>query len=106
MVRSDTSYPHGGNPALTGPLRAVADRRGSARVSPVGNLAIAAAPANGRLRFSRQVYAAEPYASKDAQDVENERDGILGQSDGTTLLDARPSSDGYAATFSIALQTT
>ena len=55
---------------------------------------------------SRQVYAAEPYLSKGQQDVENERDGIYGQSDGTTLLDARPSGDGYAATFSIALQTT
>jgi protocatechuate 3,4-dioxygenase beta subunit len=55
---------------------------------------------------SRQVYAAEPYSSKGAQDVENESDGIFGQSDGTTLLDAQPSGDGYAATFSIALQTT
>ena len=55
---------------------------------------------------SRQVYAAEPYSSKGTQDVENERDGIYGQSDGTTLLDAKPSGDGYAALFSIALQTT
>jgi len=55
---------------------------------------------------SREVYAAEPYASKGPQDVPNERDGIFGQSDGTTLLDAKPSGDGYAATFSIALQTT
>jgi protocatechuate 3,4-dioxygenase beta subunit len=55
---------------------------------------------------SRQVYAAEPYSSKGAQDVPNENDGIFGQSDGTTLLDAKPSGDSYAATFSIALQTT
>ena len=48
---------------------------------------------------SRQVYAAAPYSSKGAQDVPNE-------SDGTTLLDAKPAGDGYAATFSIALQTT
>ena len=54
---------------------------------------------------SREVYAAEPYSSKGAQDVPNEGDGIFGQSDGTTLLDAKPSGDGYAATFSIALQT-
>jgi hypothetical protein len=56
--------------------------------------------------LGRQVYAAAPYSSKGAQDVPNESDGIFGQSDGTTLLDARPSGDGYAATFSIALQTT
>jgi hypothetical protein len=31
--------------------------------------------------------------------------GTGGQSDGTTLLDAQPSGNGYAATFSIALQT-
>lgn len=55
---------------------------------------------------SRQVYAAAPYSSKGAQDVPNESDGIFGQSDGTTLLDVQPSGDGYAATFSIALQTT
>jgi protocatechuate 3,4-dioxygenase beta subunit len=55
---------------------------------------------------SRQVYAAEPYASKGAQDMTNDRDGIYQQSDGTTLLDTQPSGDGYAATFSIALQTT
>jgi protocatechuate 3,4-dioxygenase beta subunit len=54
---------------------------------------------------SREVYAAEPYSSKGAQDVPNERDGIFGQSGGTTLLDAKPSGDGYAAAFSIALQT-
>jgi len=55
---------------------------------------------------SRGVYAAEPYSSKGAQDVPNERDGIFGQSGGTTLLDAKPSGDGYATLFSIALQTT
>jgi protocatechuate 3,4-dioxygenase beta subunit len=55
---------------------------------------------------SRGVYAAEPYSSKGAQDVPNESDGIFGQSGGTTLLDAKKSGDGYAATFSIALQTT
>ena len=55
---------------------------------------------------SRTVYAAEPYSSKGAQDRTNERDGIYLQSDGTTLLDAQPSGNGYAATFSIALQTT
>jgi protocatechuate 3,4-dioxygenase beta subunit len=55
---------------------------------------------------SRQVYAAEPYSSKGAQDVDNESDGIFRQSDGTTQLDAKPSGDGYAAPFSIALQTT
>ncbi|MDQ2965658.1 MAG: intradiol ring-cleavage dioxygenase [Chloroflexota bacterium] len=55
---------------------------------------------------SRQVYAAAPYSSKGAQDITNDRDGIFQQSAGTTLLDARPSGGGYAATFSIALQTT
>jgi protocatechuate 3,4-dioxygenase beta subunit len=55
---------------------------------------------------SRQVYAAAPYASKGAQDITNDRDGIFQQSDGTTLLDAKPAGGGYAATFSIALQTT
>jgi protocatechuate 3,4-dioxygenase beta subunit len=55
---------------------------------------------------SRGVYAVAPYSSKGAQDVPNESDGIFGQSGGTTLLDAKPSGDGYAATFSIALQTT
>ncbi|HEV8489461.1 MAG TPA: intradiol ring-cleavage dioxygenase [Candidatus Limnocylindrales bacterium] len=56
--------------------------------------------------LSRQVYAAEPYSQKGAQDMTNDRDGIYQQSDGTTLLNAQPSGDGYAATFSIALQTT
>jgi protocatechuate 3,4-dioxygenase beta subunit len=55
---------------------------------------------------SREVYAAEPYSSKGPQDVTNDRDGIYQQSDGTTLLDAQPSGEGYAATLSIALQTT
>jgi protocatechuate 3,4-dioxygenase beta subunit len=53
---------------------------------------------------SRAVYAGEPYASKGAQDVPNERDEIFGQSDGTTLLDVQPSGGGYAATLSTALQ--
>lgn len=55
---------------------------------------------------SREAYAAEPYLSKGPQDVTNDRDGIFGQTDGTTLLDAQRTGDGYAATFSIALQTT
>jgi protocatechuate 3,4-dioxygenase beta subunit len=55
---------------------------------------------------SRQAYAAEPYSSKGAQDITNDRDSIYQQSDGTTLLAVQPSGDGYAATFSIALQTT
>jgi protocatechuate 3,4-dioxygenase beta subunit len=54
--------------------------------------------------LSRQVYTTEPYASKGAQSMTNEQDGIFGQSDGTTLLDVQPSDNGYATTFSIALQ--
>jgi protocatechuate 3,4-dioxygenase beta subunit len=54
--------------------------------------------------LSRQVYATEPYASKGAQDLPNEQDGIFRQTDGTTLLDVQPSDNGYATTFSVALQ--
>jgi protocatechuate 3,4-dioxygenase beta subunit len=55
---------------------------------------------------SRQLFAStEPYSQKGEQDQSNETDGIFQQSEGTTLLDVQPSGDGYAATFSVALQT-
>jgi protocatechuate 3,4-dioxygenase beta subunit len=55
--------------------------------------------------LSREVYSTnEPYSAKGEQDVPNEQDGIFGQSDGTSLLDVRPAADGYAGTFSIAVQ--
>jgi protocatechuate 3,4-dioxygenase beta subunit len=55
--------------------------------------------------LSRTVFTSrDPYQQKRAQDVPNAQDGIFGQSDGTTLLDCQPSGDGYASTFSIALQ--
>ena len=46
----------------------------------------------------------DPYQQQGAQDMTNAQDGIFGQSNGTTLLDCQASGDGYAATFSIALQ--
>lgn len=55
--------------------------------------------------LSRQVFATGIYASKGAQDVPNDRDGIYRQSQGQTLLAVRPDGDGYAATFEIAVVT-
>ena len=46
----------------------------------------------------------DPYQQQGAPDMTNAQDGIFGQSNGTTLLDCQASGDGYAATFSIALQ--
>jgi protocatechuate 3,4-dioxygenase beta subunit len=56
--------------------------------------------------LSRQIFTSrEPYTQKGAQDRPNEQDQIYGQSDGTTLLPVTESGEGYAATFSIAVQT-
>jgi protocatechuate 3,4-dioxygenase beta subunit len=56
--------------------------------------------------LSREVFTSrEPYSEKGEQDRPNSQDQIYNASDGTTLLDVQPSGDGYAATFSIAVQT-
>jgi protocatechuate 3,4-dioxygenase beta subunit len=55
--------------------------------------------------LSREIFTTRvPYSSKGEQDQTNESDGIFQGSEGTTLLDVQPSGDGYAATFSIAVQ--
>jgi protocatechuate 3,4-dioxygenase beta subunit len=55
--------------------------------------------------LSRRIFTTtDPYSSKGAQDMPNERDGIFRQSDGTTLLDAESSGGGFAARFPIAIQ--
>ncbi len=51
-----------------------------------------------------QVYAAEPYASKGTRTLRNSGDGIYNQGGSQLVLDVSKTSDGYAATFDIALE--
>ncbi len=52
-----------------------------------------------------QVHAQAPYAAKGRRTLLNDGDGIYRQSGGQTILDVKPSGEGYAATFTIGLQT-
>lgn len=55
--------------------------------------------------FSKQVYAAPPYAAKGTQGMlANGRDGIYQQSGGQTVLNVAKDGQGYASTFDIGLQ--
>lgn len=54
--------------------------------------------------FTDQVHAQEPYASKGKRTLLNDGDGIYRQSGGQTVLDVKPGSGGYAATFNLGLQ--
>jgi len=51
-----------------------------------------------------QVYARQPYAAKGQRNTRNANDGIYQQGGPQLVLDAAATSDGYAATFDIALQ--
>jgi protocatechuate 3,4-dioxygenase beta subunit len=50
-----------------------------------------------------EVHAQEPYASKGRRDTRNAQDGIYSQGGSQLVLEAAPTADGYAATFTIAL---
>ena len=52
-----------------------------------------------------QVHATEPYASKGQRTLRNSRDGIYNGGGSQLVLDVTGTADGYAATFSIALDT-
>jgi protocatechuate 3,4-dioxygenase beta subunit len=55
--------------------------------------------------LSDEVHMTAPYAQKGASGrVQNDGDGIFGQSNGELTLDVTPASDGYASTFSLGLQ--
>lgn len=51
-----------------------------------------------------QVHAQEPYAAKGQRDTRNAADGIYGQGGSQLVLDISQTSDGYAATFNVALE--
>ncbi len=51
-----------------------------------------------------QVHAQQPYAAKGQRNTRNANDGIYGQGGSQLVLDVSATSDGYAATFNIALQ--
>jgi protocatechuate 3,4-dioxygenase beta subunit len=51
-----------------------------------------------------QVHAEEPYASKGQRDMLNSEDGIYNQGGSQLVLAVTETSDGYAATFDIALE--
>ena len=52
-----------------------------------------------------QVHATEPYASKGQRTLRNSGDGIYTSGGSQLVLDVTGTADGYAATFSIALDT-
>ena len=52
-----------------------------------------------------QVHAQQPYAAKGQRTLRNSGDGIYQQGGSQMLLSVSQTSDGYAATFDIALQT-
>jgi len=52
-----------------------------------------------------QVHATEPYASKGQRTLRNSGDGIYNGGGSQLVLDVTGTADGYAATFSIALDT-
>jgi len=52
-----------------------------------------------------QVHAQQPYAAKGRRDLRNSGDGIYNQGGSQLVLNVTPTSDGYAATFDIALDT-
>jgi protocatechuate 3,4-dioxygenase beta subunit len=51
-----------------------------------------------------RVHAQQPYASKGQRDLRNSQDGIYNQGGSQLLLTVTPTSEGYAATFNIALE--
>jgi len=53
---------------------------------------------------SDEVFANAPYAAKGQRNTRNANDGIYQQGGPQLVLDAAATSDGYAATFDIALQ--
>jgi protocatechuate 3,4-dioxygenase beta subunit len=55
-------------------------------------------------RLTDQVHARQPYAAKGQRTLRNSRDGIYRQGGSKLLLPVSQTSDGYAATFDIALQ--
>jgi protocatechuate 3,4-dioxygenase beta subunit len=54
--------------------------------------------------FTDQVYEQDPYAARGQRTTRNANDGIYGQGGSQLVLDVASTSDGYAATFNIALQ--
>jgi protocatechuate 3,4-dioxygenase beta subunit len=50
-----------------------------------------------------EVHAQEPYVGKGQRDTRNAQDGIYGQGGSQLVLNVAPTADGYAATFTIAL---
>jgi protocatechuate 3,4-dioxygenase beta subunit len=52
-----------------------------------------------------QVHAQQPYASKGQRDLRNTQDGIYNQGGSQLLRSVTPTSEGYAATFNIALES-
>ena len=54
--------------------------------------------------LSDAVYARPPYAGHGVRNVRNANDGIFNESGGQLMLDVKQSGQGYAGTFSIALQ--
>lgn len=73
-----------------------------------------AAPASSAYEFTSQlffddlltdqVHAQEPYATKGQRDLRNSGDGIYNQGGSQLVLNVTQTSDGYAATFDIALE--
>ncbi|MEX2111181.1 MAG: intradiol ring-cleavage dioxygenase [Gemmatimonadaceae bacterium] len=55
-------------------------------------------------KITAQVYAQQPYAAKGPADVNNAEDPWYRESGGQLVLPVEKSGDGYAGTFSIALQ--
>jgi len=51
-----------------------------------------------------RVHAQQPYASKGQRDLRNSRDRIYNQGGSQLLLTVTPTTEGYAATFNIALE--
>ncbi|HKP48653.1 MAG TPA: hypothetical protein VJU17_01475, partial [Gemmatimonadales bacterium] len=51
-----------------------------------------------------RVHAQQPYTAKGQRDLRNSLDGIYNQGGSELVLTVIPASDGYAATFDIALE--
>jgi protocatechuate 3,4-dioxygenase beta subunit len=54
--------------------------------------------------FTDRVYTREPYASRGTRTLRNSGDGIYNQGGSQLVLDVSTTSDGYSATFDIALE--
>jgi protocatechuate 3,4-dioxygenase beta subunit len=55
-------------------------------------------------KLTEQIYAQAPYSAKGPQDRKNSEDGIYRRGGGQLLLPLEKAGEGYAGTFSIALQ--